>query len=173
MKYTITTFIAACLLVSVACMNINSPNGPSVTELRADERGFVAGLGIESEVAAIGFDQSARGRGLMEDPQLQAKVDNLHEGKTFNLHVGKLGLRYIMVVSTIMFCLFIVTYSDRMVYPDWQRMPEPTLLWINTFILFISSFVFVRIQLASEISPILTFSTIVCFFCFPKKLPHF
>jgi len=80
----------------------------------------------------------------------QAKVDNLHEGKTFNLHVGKLGLRYIMVVSTIMFCLFIVTYSDRMVYPDWQRMPEPALLWINTFILFISSFVFVRIQLASK-----------------------
>jgi len=80
----------------------------------------------------------------------QAKIDNLHEGKTFNLHVGKLGLRYIMVVSTIMFCLFIVTYSDRMVYPDWQRMPEPALLWINTFILFISSFVFVRIQLASK-----------------------
>jgi len=80
----------------------------------------------------------------------QAKVDNLHEGKTFNLHVGKLGLRYIMVVSTIMFCLFIVTYSDRMVYPDWQRMPEPALLWINTFILFLSSFVFVRIQLASK-----------------------
>ncbi len=44
----------------------------------------------------------------------QAKVDNLHEGKTFNLHVGKIGLRYIMVVSTIMFCLFIVTYGDRM-----------------------------------------------------------
>ena len=80
----------------------------------------------------------------------QAKIDNLHEGKTFNLHVGKLGLRYIMVVSSIMFCLFIVTYSDRMVYPDWQRMPEPALLWINTFILFISSFVFVRIQLASK-----------------------
>ncbi len=55
-----------------------------------------------------------------------------------------------MVVSSIMFCLFIVTYSDRMVYPDWQRMPEPALLWINTFILFISSFVFVRIQLASK-----------------------
>ena len=80
----------------------------------------------------------------------QAKVDNLHEGKTFNLHVGKLGLRYIMIVSTIMFCLFIVTYSDRMVYADWQRMPESALLWINTFILFLSSFVFVRIQLASK-----------------------
>jgi len=80
----------------------------------------------------------------------QVKVDNLHEGKTFNLHVGKLGLRYIMVVSTIMFCLFIVTYSDRMVYNDWVRMPEPFLLWINTLILFISSFMFIRIQLASK-----------------------
>jgi len=80
----------------------------------------------------------------------QVKVDNLHEGKTFNLHVGKLGLRYLMVVSTIMFCLFIVTYSDRMVYDDWVRMPEPFLLWINTLILFISSFVFIRIQLAAK-----------------------
>ena len=80
----------------------------------------------------------------------QVKVDNLHEGKTFNLHVGKLGLRYIMVVSTIMFCLFIVTYADRMVYDDWVRMPEPFLLWINTLLLVISSFVFIRIQLASK-----------------------
>jgi len=80
----------------------------------------------------------------------QVKVDNLHEGKTFNLHVGKIGLRYLMVVSTIMFCLFIVTYADRMVYDDWIRMPEPFLLWINTLILFISSFVFIRIQLASK-----------------------
>ena len=32
----------------------------------------------------------------------QAKVDDLHEGKTFNIHIGKFGLRYIMVVSTIM-----------------------------------------------------------------------
>ena len=80
----------------------------------------------------------------------QVKVDNLHEGKTFNLHVGKLGLRYLMVVSTIMFCLFIVTYADRMVYDDWVRMPEPFLLWINTLILVISSFVFIRIQLASK-----------------------
>ena len=80
----------------------------------------------------------------------QAKVDNLHEGKTFDLNVGKLGLRYLMIVSTIMFCLFIVTYADRMVYDDWVRMPEPFLLWINTLLLVISSFVFIRIQLASK-----------------------
>ena len=80
----------------------------------------------------------------------QAQVDDLHDGKTFNIHIGKFGLRYIMIVSTIMFCLFIVTYSDRMVYPDWKRMPEPFLLWINSIILVLSSIFFVRIQLASK-----------------------
>mgnify|MGYP001204680964 FL=1 len=61
MKYTITTFIAACLLGTVACMNINSPNGPSVTEMRAGERGFVAGLGIESQDLVTIAEKMARG----------------------------------------------------------------------------------------------------------------
>ena len=83
------------------------------------------------------------------DPS-QAKIDNMHEGGTINLSTGKLGLRFIMFVSTIFFCLFIVTYSDRMIYPDWQRMPEPWLLWINTIVLFFSSMVFVSAQIASK-----------------------
>ena len=68
----------------------------------------------------------------------QIKIDNMHEGSTLNLSKGKLGLRYLMIVSSIFFCLFIVTYSDRLVYADWIRMPEPLLLWLNTLILFIS-----------------------------------
>ena len=72
----------------------------------------------------------------------QAKIDNSHNGATLNLSTGKIGLRYLMIVSSIFFCLFIVTYSDRLVYPDWQKMPEPFLLWFNTLILVISSFVF-------------------------------
>ena len=83
------------------------------------------------------------------DPS-QAKIDDMHEGGTINLSKGKLGLRFIMFVSTIFFCLFIVTYSDRMVYPDWQRMPEPWLVWINTAVLFFSSMVFVSTQIASK-----------------------
>ena len=82
--------------------------------------------------------------------QSQAKIDDMHEGGTINLSKGKLGLRFIMFVSTIFFCLFIVTYSDRMIYPDWQRMPEPWLLWINTAVLFFSSMVFVNTQIASK-----------------------
>jgi cytochrome c oxidase subunit 3 len=80
----------------------------------------------------------------------QVKVDNLHEGATLDLSKGKLGLRYIMIISTIFFCLFIVTYSDRLVYPDWQKMPEPLMLWLNTFILFISSTVFLNAQIAAK-----------------------
>ena len=83
------------------------------------------------------------------DPS-QAKIDDMHEGGTINLSKGKLGLRFIMFVSTIFFCLFIVTYSDRMVYPDWLRMPEPWLLWFNTAVLFFSSMVFVNTQIASK-----------------------
>ena len=78
----------------------------------------------------------------------QVKVDNMHEGATLDLSKGKLGLRYIMIISTIFFCLFIVTYADRMIYPDWQQMPEPILLWFNTLILLISSLVFINVQIA-------------------------
>ena len=80
----------------------------------------------------------------------QAKIDNMHDGETLNLSKGKLGLRYIMVVSSIFFSLFIVTYADRLVYADWQKMPEPFLLWFNTFILFISSAVFISAQIAAK-----------------------
>ena len=79
----------------------------------------------------------------------QAKIDNLHDGETLNLSKGKLGLRYIMVVSSILFSLFIITYSDRLVYADWQQMPEPLLLWFNTLILFISSAFFISAQTAA------------------------
>ena len=80
----------------------------------------------------------------------QAKIDNMHDGETLNLSKGKLGLRYIMVVSSIFFSLFIITYSDRLVYADWQQMPEPLLLWFNTLILFISSAVFISTQTAAK-----------------------
>ena len=80
----------------------------------------------------------------------QAKIDNMHDGETLNLSKGKLGLRYIMVVSSIFFSLFIITYSDRLVYADWQQMPEPLLLWFNTLILFISSAFFISAQAAAK-----------------------
>ena len=75
-----------------------------------------------------------------ETDQIQA--DNDHEGRTVNLTKQKLGLRTIMAASTVLFSLFIVAYSDRMLVSDWRNMPEPWLLWLNTGILIISSLVF-------------------------------
>ena len=80
----------------------------------------------------------------------QAEIDDLHSGETLSLSKGKLGLRFIMIVSTIFFCLFIVTYADRMVYSDWKNMPEPKLLWFNTIILILTSLVFIDSQIASK-----------------------
>ena len=72
----------------------------------------------------------------------QIEADNKHEGQTLNLSKHKVGLRTIMVVSTVLFSLFIVAYSDRMLISDWRKMPEPWLLWLNTGILVLSSIVF-------------------------------
>ena len=80
----------------------------------------------------------------------QIKIDNEHQGRTLNLSKYKLGLRTIMVVSTIIFSLFIVSYSDRMLVHDWRSMPEPWLLWLNTGVLLISSFVFHFTKLAAD-----------------------
>ena len=72
----------------------------------------------------------------------QIEADNQHQGQTVNLSKQKLGLRTIMAASTVLFSLFVVAYSDRMLISDWKNMPEPWLLWLNTAILVISSLVF-------------------------------
>ena len=81
---------------------------------------------------------------LTEKPweQDQIEADNEHQGQTVNLTKQKLGLRTLIAASTVLFSLFIVAYSDRMLVHDWRNMPEPWLLWFNTGILVISSIVF-------------------------------
>ena len=80
----------------------------------------------------------------------QAAIDNEHDGKTLHLSKAKLGVRTIMVVSTVIFSLFVVSYSDRMLVHDWRSLSEPWLLWINTAILIITSFVFHRTKVLSD-----------------------
>ena len=80
----------------------------------------------------------------------QAAIDNQHDGKTLYLSKAKLGVRTIMVVSTVIFSLFIVSYSDRMLVHDWRSLSEPWLLWINTAILIFTSFVFHKAKILSD-----------------------
>jgi len=80
----------------------------------------------------------------------QKTIDNQHDGKTLALSKAKLGVRTIMVVSTVIFSLFIVSYSDRMLVHDWRSLSEPWLLWVNTIILIFTSFVFHKTKVLSD-----------------------
>ena len=80
----------------------------------------------------------------------QAIIDNKHDGKTLSTSKEKLGVRTVMVVSTVIFSLFVVSYSDRMLVHDWKSLSEPWLLWINTVILILTSFVFYKGKIYSN-----------------------
>ena len=80
----------------------------------------------------------------------QAEIDNNHDGKTFGISKAKLGVRTIMTVSTVLFSLFIVAYSDRMLIHDWRNMPEPWLLWVNTAVLIMNSYLFHNTKIAAD-----------------------
>ncbi len=80
----------------------------------------------------------------------QKIIDDQHDGKTLTLSKAKLGVRTIMVVSTVIFSLFVVSYSDRMLVHDWRSLSEPWLLWINTAILIFTSFVFHKAKVLSD-----------------------
>ena len=80
----------------------------------------------------------------------QAALDNQHDGKTLASSKAKLGVRTIMVVSTVIFSLFVVSYSDRMLVHDWKNLSEPWLLWINTIILIFTSLVFHMSKIYSD-----------------------
>ena len=80
----------------------------------------------------------------------QAAIDNEHDGKTLGLSKTNLGVRTVMVVSTVIFSLFVVSYSDRMLVHDWKSLSEPWLLWTNTVILILTSLVFHKAKINSD-----------------------
>ncbi len=83
-------------------------------------------------------------RQLTEMPWVkdEGTVVDLHDGRAFALPVEKLGLRVFLVVVGVVFTLLVVVYADRMALGDWQPLPEPWLLWLNTAILVLSSVAF-------------------------------
>jgi cytochrome c oxidase subunit 3 len=53
----------------------------------------------------------------------------------------KTALLFFLAVVSVMFGLFITAYFIRMELDDWRPMPESSLLWVNTVLLFASSVV--------------------------------
>jgi cytochrome c oxidase subunit 3 len=56
-----------------------------------------------------------------------------------SLPVAKVGLGVLLASLGALFALFISAYFMRMQLADWRPVPKPTLLWINTGVLMLSS----------------------------------
>src|SRR4026209_170954 len=60
--------VSAALLSGCASSGVKNPSGVQVTEMKADERGFVAGTGIESQDLVADTDKM--GRSILSIPQI-------------------------------------------------------------------------------------------------------
>ena len=80
-------------------------------------------------------------RQITEKPWLeeQGPVVALRDGSTFSLSMEKVGLRVFLVVVMVLFSIMIAAYTERRVFADWNSVPIPWLLWLNTLILILSS----------------------------------
>ena len=65
---SISCLIVAGLLAGCASTGVKNPSGVPVTEMKADERGFVAGTGIESQDLVAVADKMARG--ILKTPEI-------------------------------------------------------------------------------------------------------
>ncbi len=77
------------------------------------------------------MDRSWETPGIPEDVQADGAIPTTPS--------AKIGLGFFLAVVTTMFSLFTVAYIMRMEYADWQSLPDPGLLWLNTIILILSS----------------------------------
>lgn len=77
---------------------------------------------------------------LTEKPWLEPGVnERLPTGGLVSQPSAKIGLGVFLAVATSLFTLFITAYMMRMKLVDWNPLPEPDLLWINTGLLVFSS----------------------------------
>lgn len=69
-------------------------------------------------------------------------IGGLEPEGAFDTDAERVALVVFLVVATVVFSLFTVSYFIRMELPDWQPLAEPTLLWFNTGLLVVSSILF-------------------------------
>lgn len=69
-------------------------------------------------------------------------IGGLRPEGAFDTSPEKVGLSYFLVIASVVFSLFMVSYVIRMELPDWQPLSEPGQLWANTLLLILSSVLF-------------------------------
>ncbi len=69
-------------------------------------------------------------------------VGGLRPEGMFDAPNEKVTLNFFLVIASVVFSLFTVSYFIRMELPDWQPLSEPGQLWLNTGLLVLSSVFF-------------------------------
>lgn len=69
-------------------------------------------------------------------------IGGLKPEGAFNTAAEKVALGFFLVVASIVFSLFTISYFIRMELPDWRPLSEPAQLWLNTGLLVLSSVLF-------------------------------
>ena len=77
---------------------------------------------------------------LTEKPWLTTgPLEELPDASVTAAASKKTGLMVLLGVISSLFFLFMMAYRQREVLPDWQPVAVPTILWLNTVLLVISS----------------------------------
>ncbi len=85
---------------------------------------------------------------LLEKPweSERAAIDNVHEGKTFNISAQKSAVIIIFGIATVLFSLVFTSYLYTLPPgQDTKYLLRPNLLWINTLTLFFVSYFFNKV----------------------------
>jgi len=75
------------------------------------------------------------------------ELDGVHGEVVVIRSAGQMGLWMFLAVVSSMFMLFIVSYYTRSQFPDWEKLTDPNILWVNTGLLVLAS---AALQLASN-----------------------
>jgi len=69
-------------------------------------------------------------------------IGGLEQEGAFTSPPERVALWVFLIVASVVFSLFTVSYYIRMELPDWTPLSEPAQLWINTGLLVLSSVLF-------------------------------
>jgi cytochrome c oxidase subunit 3 len=77
-------------------------------------------------------------------------IGGLKPEGAFDSPAERVALSFFLVIASVVFSLFTVSYFIRMELPDWQPLSEPAQLWFNTGLLVLSSVFFQWARSASN-----------------------
>jgi cytochrome c oxidase subunit 3 len=86
-------------------------------------------------------------RQLTEKPWLPDEngVVGIHDAHISDTPAARVGLKMFLIIVGFLFFLLTVAYAGRMAFEDWRPVPQPWLMWQNSFMLIMAS---VSLQMA-------------------------